>query len=263
MRFVFGMCFGAVLVLFFAAGTQAGGWIERGAGFAEALREASLTALRTDPEIASTPAPNVGALPVAAVTPLAEAQAKLASGERMAGEERVWPEVTALPEAFADDYAWWAPENEAAGALTDALETTALSAPSGDGARAVADAEVIGSTGGARAQSGASLSRVAAAEDLRMNPSSDAIEDDGAAAAVLQPVLGGIAARPEQASVWTPFHSEMSANGFAQRLARALEHPFEVRRDAPGQYQVVFPYSSEAARDEMFARVAMLTGTQP
>ncbi|HSG88308.1 MAG TPA: hypothetical protein VLA56_03795 [Pseudomonadales bacterium] len=65
------------------------------------------------------------------------------------------------------------------------------------------------------------------------------------------------------ASVWIPFHSERSATGFADRLSRALEHPFSVRRQGPGAYEVVFPFDDASQRDALLTQVATLTGLQP
>lgn len=72
-------------------------------------------------------------------------------------------------------------------------------------------------------------------------------------------------AEPQQvlAAVWTPFHSERSARGFAGRLSRALDHPFRVRRQGPGTYQVVFAYDDPSQRDALLTQVATLTGDQP
>jgi hypothetical protein len=62
----------------------------------------------------------------------------------------------------------------------------------------------------------------------------------------------------DTAQVWTPFHSEVSARGFANRLSEQIEHPFAVERQGPGAYQVVFRYSSPGERD--VAEVSALTG---
>jgi hypothetical protein len=64
----------------------------------------------------------------------------------------------------------------------------------------------------------------------------------------------------DTAQVWTPFHSEVSARGFANRLSEQIEHPFAVERQGPGAYQVVFRYSSPGERDVVLAEVSALTG---
>lgn len=60
--------------------------------------------------------------------------------------------------------------------------------------------------------------------------------------------------------VWVPFHSQMSASGFAERLSDSLDHPFRVERRGPGRYQVVFPYRDEPQRLALLAQAAELTG---
>ena len=62
------------------------------------------------------------------------------------------------------------------------------------------------------------------------------------------------------ASVWVPFHSEMSARGFARRLTAQLDHPFEVQRERAGAYSVVFSYADSAERDALLSEVQEVTG---
>jgi hypothetical protein len=68
------------------------------------------------------------------------------------------------------------------------------------------------------------------------------------------------AAQPGSQAVWAPFHSEMSANGFAERLTSSLDHPFTVAREGPGRYQVSFRYRDERQRRTLLARAAEVTG---
>ena len=64
----------------------------------------------------------------------------------------------------------------------------------------------------------------------------------------------------DPAVAWKPFHSEVSARGFARTLSTRLGHPFEVRRDGPARYQVVYRYDSSSQRDLLRQQVAALTG---
>lgn len=65
----------------------------------------------------------------------------------------------------------------------------------------------------------------------------------------------------EQAEpVWEPFHSQMSARGFAARLSRELEHEFRVERQAPGTYQVVFDAADPLERAALRAQILEITG---
>ena len=75
-----------------------------------------------------------------------------------------------------------------------------------------------------------------------------------------QPALPPAAAAGGRQAVWTPFHSEASAKGFANRLTTMVGHPFDVERLAVSTYVVTFDYSSESQRSELEGRVAELTG---
>ncbi len=63
-----------------------------------------------------------------------------------------------------------------------------------------------------------------------------------------------------QQAVWVPFHSEMSARGFADRLSRSVHYPFEVQRRGPGRYQVVFGYADDPQRRALLQSAAEATG---
>ena len=256
MRFMTGMCFGAVLLMLIAARSNPGGLLERVAAHAKSLSGEAVVVLESGP-IAD---PSDRSDREIAESPVTGGQIGQASDAN-----EIWPEETALPDAFAEDYAWWAPEGDAAAASgasetavaqSSSVENTMRDAPVAD--VPVADVPVaevpvadVGAPDASIPEGSSSDTEIAGGSGV------------GRSASVVQPLLGGIASLPEQATVWTPFHSEMSANGFARRLARALDHPFAVRRDGPGRYQVVFPYEGDSARDEVLARVAMLTGTQP
>ena len=60
--------------------------------------------------------------------------------------------------------------------------------------------------------------------------------------------------------VWVPFHSLMSAEGFANRLSRTLDHEFRVVRQGAGAYQVVFDAADEDQRALILAQVTEITG---
>jgi len=61
-------------------------------------------------------------------------------------------------------------------------------------------------------------------------------------------------------SVWVPFRSQMSAEGFARRLTGELDHRFSVSREGPGRYQVMFSYANEVERLNLLDRVQAVTG---
>ncbi len=66
-----------------------------------------------------------------------------------------------------------------------------------------------------------------------------------------------------QAVVWRPFHSEVSANGFARRLSAQLGVDFYVRRQEAAVYHVVFDYTSPEERELLQSQIAALTGFSP
>lgn len=60
--------------------------------------------------------------------------------------------------------------------------------------------------------------------------------------------------------VWVPFHSQMSAEGFATRLSQTLDHEFRVVRQGAGAYQVVFDAANADQRALIMAQVTEITG---
>lgn len=69
-----------------------------------------------------------------------------------------------------------------------------------------------------------------------------------------------VPAEASSQAVWVPFHSQMSATGFAERLTETLDHPFRVERRGPGRYQVVFAYADEPERQALLAQAVEATG---
>lgn len=74
--------------------------------------------------------------------------------------------------------------------------------------------------------------------------------------------LDANATQPGTESVWTPFHSERSANGFAEVLIRETGHPFSIDRRGPGEYQVIFAYANENEKSELLGLIASVTGSR-
>ncbi len=61
-------------------------------------------------------------------------------------------------------------------------------------------------------------------------------------------------------AVWVPFHSQMSAEGFAARLGRELDHEFRVEKRGAGSYEVVFDAVDPIQQALLEARVREITG---
>lgn len=105
--------------------------------------------------------------------------------------------------------------------------------------------------------------QLAVQQPSRPSPNREAAADadaDADAAADAVAVTANADAQAGEQTVWAPFHSEMSARGFAQRLSQSLHHPFRVERRGPGRYQVVFGYGNDAERQTLLDRAAELTG---
>ena len=67
----------------------------------------------------------------------------------------------------------------------------------------------------------------------------------------------------EQAIAWKPFHSQVSAAGFARRLSTQLGFPFRAVRAGPAKYQVVFDYTDAAQRELLESQITSITGYTP
>jgi len=77
---------------------------------------------------------------------------------------------------------------------------------------------------------------------------------------VIKPVATSPATELAPAVVWKPFHSEVSAQGFARRLSTQLGYPFRALREGPAKYHVVFDYESDQQRELLRQQVQAITG---
>ena len=78
--------------------------------------------------------------------------------------------------------------------------------------------------------------------------------------APMSAALAEIETPVETAVVWKPFHSEVSATGFARRLSTQLGYPFRALREGPARYHVVFDYDTDQQRELLQQQVTALTG---
>ena len=69
-------------------------------------------------------------------------------------------------------------------------------------------------------------------------------------------------AKASRYRVWSPFHSQWAAEGFAQRLSQATAVPVEVVNAGAGNYQVVFSYRDEGERQALVERIETITGLE-
>jgi hypothetical protein len=61
-------------------------------------------------------------------------------------------------------------------------------------------------------------------------------------------------------AVWNPFRSELSASGFAERLARLTDREYRVRRISVGAYQVEVGYNPEIGVADTLVQIRLMTG---
>ena len=64
----------------------------------------------------------------------------------------------------------------------------------------------------------------------------------------------------QQVAVWSPFHSEASAQGFASRLTQQVEHPFRVNKLGPARYAVVYEFANAEQQARLAEKIAIATG---
>lgn len=75
-------------------------------------------------------------------------------------------------------------------------------------------------------------------------------------------VLRNDSAEASRFLVWSPFHSQWAAQGFARRLTLATDVPVEVVNEGPGNYQVVFSYRDDDERQVMVRQIEAVTGLE-
>lgn len=243
MRFVIGLICGGVLILVVAQQPD-GRWLREAPAWLDRLAEAAGDALALPPRPA-------GAAEQGDVDPAAEVEAAALS----AGVEPAQLPIPRPPDAPAPAAdrarAPLADRESAAGARMPATES-AVSGPSAP-APEPAGEDVRRLVAGI-------FERPAGADDPAQEPSAGPGPAAVAAGSPAPGLAGRDAARTRRAPVWVPFHSRMSADGFAERLSESLDHPFRVERQGPGRYQVVFAYADEAQRVALLDEASAVTG---
>jgi len=99
--------------------------------------------------------------------------------------------------------------------------------------------------------------------ELNAQPAATAMMPDipaGKAPTLAPPIDAPPAPAAGEAVVWSPFHSEASATGFANRLSRQLSHPFEVRRQGPANYVVVYSFDTQSQHMALQEQISQITG---
>ncbi len=98
-------------------------------------------------------------------------------------------------------------------------------------------------------------------------PEPETVESDMAAAMTDEELVEQIfAPQPEPVvdehwyAFWSPFRSEIAANGFVSRLQQTTGMDYRVVKLKPGVYEVAFAYSDDDDIDQKLARIAAATG---
>ncbi len=61
---------------------------------------------------------------------------------------------------------------------------------------------------------------------------------------------------------WSPFRSEIAANGFVEQLQRSTGIDYRVVRQKPGVYEVAFAYSDDGDIQDKLAAISAATGLE-
>jgi len=61
---------------------------------------------------------------------------------------------------------------------------------------------------------------------------------------------------------WSPFHSQLAANGFIAQLQRTTGLDYRVVKLKPGVYEVAFAYADEADIETKLAQISSATGLE-
>ena len=105
----------------------------------------------------------------------------------------------------------------------------------------------------------------AAAEDALAGPPAPAgtVEPQPEPSAVaLEPPPGQVVAEPQWYAFWSPFRSEMAANGFVDQLQRVTGLDYRVVKIKPGVYEVAFAYDEDQEITANLSQISAATGLQ-
>lgn len=97
-------------------------------------------------------------------------------------------------------------------------------------------------------------------QDRHLDPIDQNEDSRSLSVATTQPALAFLENDASGQPIWEPFHSLMSAEGFAARLSQQLDHEFRVQRQGAGSYQVVFEAVDPAQRADLLTQIAEITG---
>lgn len=105
------------------------------------------------------------------------------------------------------------------------------------------------------------------AEEIAI-PASDAVDAPNAADEIVEPIrtdLQPSAATQQEESwyaFWSPFRTELAANGFVQRLQQRTGLDYRVVRMDSGTYEVAFAYLDQTDVDQKLLAISAATGLE-
>ena len=87
-------------------------------------------------------------------------------------------------------------------------------------------------------------------------PDAEPVAEPVAAAKIPEPPIAG----DNWYAFWTPFRSELAANGFVAQLQRTTGLDYQVVKQAPGVYVVAFAYSDDGDIQGKLTAISTATG---
>lgn len=153
-----------------------------------------------------------------------------------------------------------------AGAMTTMLVATAMDAPTADVMQRAAEswraisARLQPAPSGMQAPAPPAVAPDEAEDGAATERSPEPVTPLSAPSADQQDSVSTAERTSGEAVVWSPFHSEASATGFARRLSSQLAHPFEVRKQGPASYVVVYRFNDEHQRLALQQQISQVTG---
>ena len=111
---------------------------------------------------------------------------------------------------------------------------------------------------------------VLSAAELPVEATEIAVDDEPAPQAIVEPIKQAIveaetiteSAVDNWFAFWSPFRSELAANGFVSQLQRSTGLDYRVVRLKPGVYEVAFAYADEADIETKLAAISAATGLE-
>ena len=103
---------------------------------------------------------------------------------------------------------------------------------------------------------------VPSAAELPVEATEIAVDDEPTPQAIVEAEPITESAVDNWFAFWSPFRSELAANGFVSQLQRSTGLDYRVVRLKPGVYEVAFAYADEADIETKLAAISAATGLE-